>query len=162
MKVGLIWAMASNAVIGRDGRLPWHLPDDLKHFKAITLGHPVVMGRRTYQSVGKPLPGRSNLVLSRGAFAAAGVVVVPSLEAALEHARAAGAAWVWVIGGAAVYASALPLADRLEVTRVHAEIDGDVKFPAVEWSKFRCTHSEEHGADAAHPCAFAFERWDRR
>ena len=162
MQIGLIWAMAENGVIGRDGGLPWRLPADLKRFKTITLGCPVLMGRKTFASLGKALPGRLNLVLTRGEFAAPDVVHVRSVDDALEHARAIDAAWTWVIGGAAVYAGTLAQADRLEVTRVHADIAGDVVFPAVEWSAFRCVHRQAHPADATHAHAFSFERWERR
>jgi len=161
VRVGLIWAMAENGVIGRDGRLPWHLPDDLKHFKAVTLGCPVLMGRRTYASLGKPLPDRANIVLTSHDLAAPGIHVARSLDAALAAARATGADWAWVIGGAALYAATLPLAARLEVTLVHAAIPGDVTFPAVDWSQFRCVERAAHAADARHPHAFTRERWER-
>lgn len=165
VQVGLVWAMASNGVIGRDGGLPWRLPDDLGHFKTITMGCPVVMGRKTFASLGKPLPGRHNFVLSRSEGtgpALSGVSHARSLDAALAAARAEHAAWVWVIGGAAVYAAALPHAARLEVTRVHAEVPGDVTFPAFDWRAWHCVAREGHAADARHEFAFTYERWERR
>ncbi len=154
--------MAENGVIGRDGGLPWRLPADLKRFKAITLGCPVLMGRKTFASLGKALPGRLNLVLTRAEFAVPDGVRVASVDDALRRARATDAAWTWVIGGAAVYAGTLALADCLEVTRVHADIAGDVVFPAVEWSAFRCVQRQAHAADATHAHSFSFERWERR
>jgi len=161
VRVGLIWAMAENGVIGRGGGLPWRLPDDLKHFQAVTMGAPVVMGRRTFVSLGRPLPGRRNLVLSRSGAPCEGAEVVADLDAALALAAAGGSDRAWVIGGASVYAAALPLADRLEVTRVHAAVEGDVSFPPVDWRPFTCVQREEHPADDRHAYAFTFERWLR-
>jgi dihydrofolate reductase len=160
VRVGVIVAMAENGVIGRKGSLPWHLPDDLAHFKQVTMGCPVIMGRKTWQSIGRPLPGRRNLVLSRSAPLAEGITVAASLDEAL--AAAAPAERVWVIGGAAVYAAALPRAERLEVTRVHASLEGDAFFPALDWSEWQCVDRRPHGADVRHAFAFTFERWERR
>jgi dihydrofolate reductase len=131
VSVGAIWAQAANGVIGREGRLPWHLPEDLRLFRETTLGATVVMGRRTWDSLPaavRPLPGRRNVVLTtRAGWAAPGAVVAGSLEAAL--AGAAGD--VWVIGGASVYAAALPLADRLVVTELAEPFEGDVRAPQI-------------------------------
>ena len=162
MRLGAIVAVADNGVIGRDGGLPWRLPDDLAHFKAITLGCPVIMGRRTWESLGRPLPGRSNIVLSRTARDALGATCVPSLDAARAAAAATDAPWAWVIGGAEVYALALPATVRLEVTRVHAQPDGDAFFPTVAWAEWACVEQRPHPADARHAHAFTFERWERR
>lgn len=133
--LGLIWAQTPGGVIGKDGALPWHVPEDLAHFRHVTNGFPVVMGRATWQSLPerfRPLPGRVNLVLSRDReFAAAGARVAPSLRAALEAAYDEDDE-AWVIGGAAVYAAALPLADRLEVTEVELDVDGDAFAPVVD------------------------------
>ncbi len=159
MKIGLIWAMAENGVIGRDGGLPWRLPADLKHFKETTMGNPVVMGRKTFASLGKPLPGRANIVLTRGAWSAAGVSVARSLAEALQLAEATKARWAWIIGGAEVYAQALEHADCLQVTRVHAKVDGDVVFPPVAWERWECLLREKHAADAKHAHAYTFESW---
>ena len=134
--LALVWAQSANGVIGRDGTLPWHLPEDLKHFRELTTGATVVMGRATWESLPekfRPLPGRRNLVLSRDpAFTAAGATVVASLDEAVATGDD-----VWVIGGAAVYAAALPRADRLFVTDIDAEYDGDVHAPVVgpEWKE---------------------------
>lgn len=131
MSVGVIWAQAANGVIGRDGRLPWHLPEDLRLFRETTTGATVVMGRRTWDSLPaavRPLPGRRNVVLTtRPGRAAPGAVVAGSLEAAL----AGSAGDVWVIGGASVYAAALPLADRLVVTELAEPFEGDVRAPEI-------------------------------
>ncbi|WP_290059218.1 dihydrofolate reductase [Amycolatopsis solani] len=126
--IGLIWAQASNGVIGRDGQLPWHLPEDLRHFRAVTAGAAVLMGRRTWESLPprfRPLPGRRNLVLSR--TPQEGAETFPSLASAL----AAVSGDVWVIGGAAVYAAALPVADRVVVTELRESFEGDTHAPEV-------------------------------
>ncbi|HEY5790823.1 MAG TPA: dihydrofolate reductase, partial [Gammaproteobacteria bacterium] len=129
MQLALIAALDRNRLIGRDNALPWHLPADLQHFKRLTLGKPVLMGRRTWESLGRPLPGRHNIVLSRDpAFRAEGATVVGSLDAALE--AAGDAAEAMVIGGAAFYATMLPRARRLYLTEVDGEFDGDAWFPA--------------------------------
>jgi dihydrofolate reductase len=126
--IGLVWAQSANGVVGRDGALPWHLPEDLKHFRTLTAGATVVMGRRTWESLPprfRPLPGRRNLVLSR--TLQDGVETFPDLEAAL--ATASGD--VWVLGGAAVWRAALPLADRIVVTELRADFEGDTHAPEV-------------------------------
>lgn len=168
MRVSIIAAVAANGVIGRDGELPWRLPADLRFFKRVTMGHHLVMGRKTWASIGRPLPGRTMVVLSRDAsLAIPGVRVVPSLPEALALARAAGDLEAFVIGGAAVFASALPLADRLYLTRVHAHVEGDVCIPALaehgayeaEWVEVA---REEHAVDEQHAVAFALCTLERR
>jgi dihydrofolate reductase len=142
-RLTLIAAVALNGVIGRDGGMPWHLPEDLKHFKRTTLGHPVVMGRRTWESLGKALPGRRNIVVTRNrAFAAPGADVVDSLEAAL--ARCAGEADVFVIGGGELYKAALPLATAIELTEIQRDFEGDARFPAFDRAKWREVKREAH------------------
>lgn len=145
MKVRLVVAVAENGVIGRDGGMPWRLSTDMKRFKATTMGKPVVMGRKTWESFPKrPLPGRHNIVITRDpAYAAEGASVAPSLEAALALARAKGAQEVCVIGGGEIYAAALPLADSLDVTHILAEIDGDTRFPAIDPAIWREASSED-------------------
>ncbi len=136
-RIGLIWAQARDGVIGKDGVMPWHLPEDLAHFKRTTLSHPVVMGRRTWDSIPprfRPLPGRRNLVITRQAdWSAPGAHAAASLQDALQQCD--GAAQVWIIGGAQIYAQALPLADEVVVTEIDAEFDGDAFAPALgpEW-----------------------------
>lgn len=136
MLISLIAAMADNGVIGKDGKMPWHLPEDLRYFKAQTLGKPVIMGRKTWESIGaKPLPGRDNFVISRNPdYNAEGAIVVGSLDEALSLVEWADE--VMIAGGGQIYAEALALADRLYLTEVHIETDGDARFPAFnggEW-----------------------------
>ncbi len=161
MKLSLIAAMADNRVIGHENRLPWHLPADLQHFKAITLGKPVLMGRKTWESIGRPLPGRTNIVITRDTgYIAEGCLVAHSLE---EAVRAAGeAAEVMVIGGAQLYRQALPLADTLYLTLVHAEIQGDTRFPAWQPGEWRETARVDHEADDRNPHAYSFITLERQ
>ena len=139
MAVTIVAAVAQNGVIGVDGGLPWHLPDDLRRFKQLTMGHVLVMGRKTYESIGGPLPGRTTVVVTRTAGWDPGtsdVLVAGSIPAALEEATAIDDD-VFVVGGAQVYADALTLADRLELTFVDAEPEGDTCFPDVDWREWR-------------------------
>lgn len=141
MEIVLIAAVAANDVIGRDGTLPWHLPDDLAHFKETTMGHPVIMGRIAFEDIlehlSEPLPGRTNIVMSRSdPSVPASVIVVKSMEAALDAARETGSRVAFVAGGATVYDQFLPVADRMILTELHEEYAGDVTFPAydrVDW-----------------------------
>jgi dihydrofolate reductase len=158
--VGVV-AMAANGVIGRDGGLPWRLPDDLKRFKAITMGKPILMGRRTFESLGRPLPGRDNLVLTRARdWSAPGCRVVHSLDEALE--AAGEAAEVMVIGGAEIYALAWPRLERLELTEVHAEVEGDTRLDRFDPAEWREVAREHHPADERHALAFSFVTLERR
>ena len=150
MTVTIVAAGARNGVIGVDGGLPWHLPDDLRRFKELTLGHILVMGRKTYESIGHPLPGRATIVVTRNASwdsGAAEVRVAGSVSDAMEAAAALDDDEVFVVGGAQVYAAALPLADRLELTWVDAEPEGDTTFPELDWRDWRQVRREE--ADGA-------------
>ena len=159
-RIALVVAMADNAVIGRGGTLPWHLPDDLKHFKTLTMGKPLLMGRRTFESIGKPLPGRRNLVLTRGgAPLPAGVEAVASIDAA--RVLVSGAAELCVIGGAAVFAESLPVAQRIYMTYVHGEVSGDVYFPPWQAAVWRELERSEHPADARHAYAMSFVTLER-
>lgn len=156
----LIAALAANRVIGKDNAMPWHLPADLKRFKALTLGHAVLMGRKTYESIGKPLPGRRNLVITRNRdYRAPGCEVVHSLDAAL--AACPGADVIFVIGGAELYRQALPRARRLEFTEIHAEFDGDTRFPQFASEEWRETARECHGTEAGAPFPYDFVRYER-
>ena len=160
-RVALVAAVAGNGVIGRGQQLPWHLPDDLRHFKAITIGKPILMGRRTFASIGRALPGRRNLVLTHAARApVAGVEVVHSLDEALQ--LCATAAELCVIGGAEVYRLALPQATRIYLTRVNADVEGDVRFPDIDWSQWQETARREHPPDAMHNHALSFITLERR
>ena len=149
MRVSLIVADAYNGVIGRDGGLPWRLSNDLRYFRSVTLGKPVVMGRRTYESIGRPLPGRPNVVVSATpGFAPDGVDVAADFDTAIARAaalaKAAGVDEILVIGGAALYRAALARADRIYFTEVHAAIDGDVHFPAIDPADWREIARERH------------------
>lgn len=159
MTVSLVAAVAENGVIGRKGGLPWRLPDDLRWFKQLTMGHAVVIGRRTFESLGRPLPGRRWIVLSRDpAFRADGVETATDLRGALA---AAGGGEVFVAGGAGVYRAALPIADRLYLTAVHARVEGDTRFPEVNFDDWTLVEERHHAADARHPHAFTFRTYDR-
>ena len=155
----LVVARADNGVIGRDGGLPWHLPADLRHFRALTLGKPVVMGRRTFVAIGRPLPGRHNSVLTRAGWTAEGVTAVPDLAAAV--AAAGGAAEIMIVGGAAVYAAALPRAARVHLTEVHASPDGDTVLPPFDPAEWRETAREAHAA-AGDAFGYSFVTLERR
>jgi len=153
--ITLVVAVADNGVIGTAGRLPWHLPDDLEHFKSVTLGRPVLMGRRTCAAIGRSLPGRRNLVLTRSAAALPpGVEAVATLDEALT--RCAGAPELCVIGGAEVYRLALPRATRIDLTRVHARPEGDVHFVLPDPREWREVTRAWHPADARHAHAMTF------
>ena len=144
--VSLVVAMAENGVIGNANRLPWHLPADLRHFKNVTIGKPMLMGRKTFESIGKALPGRRSLVLTRDrSFRADGVEPVHTVEEALRVAGDADE--LMVIGGADVYRSVLPLAGRIYLTRVHAPVAGDTRFPNIDWNSWRCLSRTTYAAD---------------
>lgn len=159
-EISLIVAMAENRVIGRDNDLPWRLPDDMRHFVALTRGKPIVMGRKNFESIGRALPNRQNIVMTRDtAWQAEGCTVVHDAKAAL--AAAGDVPEIAIIGGAEIYKAFLPIADRIELTRVRATIEGDTLFPAFEgpdWSLKQTTH---HPADAEHAYAMDFETWVR-
>lgn len=164
MKISLIAAIDRRHAIGRGNALPWHLPDDLKHFKALTLGKPVLMGRKTAQSLGRALPGRLNLVLTRsGDVPFDGMVAVDSPQAAMALAQADAADELCVIGGGEVYALMLPHADELHLTEVDTVVDGaDAFFPAFDPAAWCETGSTRHAADERHPFAFRFAGYRRR
>ncbi|MDK9775209.1 MULTISPECIES: type 3 dihydrofolate reductase [Vibrio] len=145
MIISMIAAMADNRIIGKDNQMPWHLPADFAWFKRCTMGKPVVMGRKTYESIGRPLPGRLNIVISRDAsLTIEGVTTVTSIENALDVVGEVDE--VMIIGGGAIYSACLPMANKLYVTHIEAEIDGDTQFP--DWgSEFKETYSEAYQAD---------------
>lgn len=149
LKVVLVAAVGENGVIGREGQLPWRLKSDLQHFKMVTLNRPMIMGRKTYESIGRPLPGRTNIVLTRDlGLIAPGCVLATSWDAAFgfarEDARRREVDEVMIIGGSDVFAETLPYADRLEITRVHANPEGDVRFPPIDPQLWRETRREHH------------------
>lgn len=154
-RVSIVVATDEHGGIGLEGRLPWHLPNDLKRFKALTMGKPIVMGRRTFDSIGRALPGRTNIVVSRQpGLCIEGCVVVPSLEAALE--AAGGEEETCVIGGAEIYRLALPLAETLHVTRVHATVGADTFFPVIDAAEWEEISREECPADDRHAYPYSF------
>jgi dihydrofolate reductase len=159
--VSLVVAMTRDGVIGRDNAMPWHLPDDLKHFKALTMGKPMLMGRKTFAAIGKALPGRTTLVLTRDrVWQAPGVTVVHSLDEAFQAVSSVPE--LCVVGGAEIYKLTLPIAQRIYLTRIQASIPGDTVFPALDMSQWRETGSIEHPADERHACAMTFSTLDRR
>lgn len=168
--VSIIAAVSENGVIGNKGRLPWHLPDDMKHFRILTEGHPVIMGRKTYASIPehhRPLPGRQNIVITRQkGLQIPGCEVVHSLEEALDSCLKSNVSSptkeVFVIGGGEIYREALPFAQRIYLTRVHATVDGDAFFPEIplqEWERIR---EERHKKDQKNPNAFTFQEYRRK
>ena len=162
MKIALIAAMDNNRVIGANNVLPWHLPVDLKHFKTITLGKPILMGRKTYESIGRPLPGRDNIVLTRQAdFGANGCTVACSMEQAVSHAAKLGAKELMVIGGGQLYEAMLPSADRLYLTLVDTSVAGDAFFPEIDGNEWAESDRQEHAADEKNAYNVTFLTLDR-
>ena len=162
MQIAMIAAMAHDRVIGLDNQMPWHMPANLAHFKRVTLGKPVLMGRKTFESIGRPLPGRRNLVISRNpAYQAEGVEVIDSVEAALAL-LGEGVDELMVIGGGHLYGQLLPRADRLYLTRIDLVVAGDTRFPAFDDEQWRLVESEAHPADEKNPHPYRFETWQRR
>lgn len=162
MKISIIVAVAENGIIGRDNDLPWHLSADLRRFKRLTMGHHLLLGRKTYEAIGRPLPGRHMVVISRGRpELPAAVARVSSLEEGIELARLAGEQEVFIAGGAQIYRVALPLADRIYLTRVHREFDGDARFPEIENASWTVVDQEHHQADNDHAPAYSFEILER-
>ncbi|MBM3432765.1 MAG: dihydrofolate reductase [Bacteroidetes bacterium] len=162
MCISLVVATARNGVIGSKGKMPWHLPADLKHFKNVTWGLPIIMGRKTFESLGKPLPGRQNIVITRQPnFKPQGVDVVESPEHALVVARSAESKEVCVIGGGEIYQVFFPLADRIYLTRVQADVEGDTFFSAVDPEQWKLTSQRHHPADEKNAMDLVYEQWDR-
>ena len=161
--VSLIVAMSSNRVIGRDGDLPWHLPADLRHFKKTTMGHHLIIGRATWDEVGKPLPGRTMVVVTRNrGFSADGVLIAHSVEEALALVRDDNEPFIG--GGAEIYRQALvaDVVERLYITRVHAHVDGDTFFPPIDLDQWLLADRVDHPADEKNEHSYTFERYDRR
>jgi dihydrofolate reductase len=160
MRISLVVAAAENGVIGADNQLPWHLPDDLKRFKALTIGKPILMGRKTHESIGRPLPGRTNIVISRQqGLTLPGCVVVNSLAQA--QAAAGEAVELAIIGGAELYAQALSSAHVIHLTRVHAQLSGDARFPDLSKHEWRERVIATHPPDERHAYAFTFLELER-
>ena len=167
MKIVLVAAIGDNSVIGRDGRLPWRLKSDLQHFRKVTLNRPVIMGRKTYESIGKLLPGRTNIVLTRDlSLVAPGAVLATSLDAALGYAHTdavkRGTDEIMVVGGSDIFATTMPMADRLEITHVHASPEGDVLFPPIDPEVWQEISREEHFAGPDDDANFALVTYVKR
>lgn len=158
--ISIIVAIAENGVIGDRNALLWHISEDLRHFKTLTTGHPVIMGRKTYESLGRPLPGRTNVVVTRQRLELPGCTVAHSLEEALALFPADEE--VFVIGGAQIYAEALPLADRFYLTRVLHAYEGDTRFPAWDEAQWQLIDSESFPCGKNYPYPFAFETYRKR
>ena len=162
MRVTLIAAMARNRVIGRDNRLPWRLPPDLRRFKQLTMGHMLLVGRKTFESIGRPLPGRTMLVASRQeGYAPEGVRVVRSVQEALDVAREGGETELFVAGGAEIYRQTLPVADRLHLTRIEEDVPGDAYFPEYDETQWRLVDREDHEPSEETPFAWSFQVYER-
>lgn len=166
IKLSVIVAVAENGVVGKNNALPWYIPADLQYFKRTTLGKPIVMGRKTFESIGRPLPGRANIVISSNPdYVAEGVTVVSSLPDALlfagEIALTEGTEELMVIGGATIYAAAIPRADRLYVTEIHATVEGDAYLEDIDWRRWRECSREHHKAVDPNPYDFSFVVYDR-
>lgn len=165
MKLGIIVAADEHWAIGKNGELPWRLPDDFKRFKALTMGHPMIMGRRTWQSLGgKPLPGRRHIIVtSKPGEKPEGTDTAPSLAEAIQLAQDSSAELAWVIGGAGLIGEAAKIADVLELTRVHAEVEADTFLPRdIPWTDYWLEKLEHHPRDANHAHGFSYETWVRK
>jgi dihydrofolate reductase len=165
MIISLIAAVTNNSVIGKNNDLPWHLPDDMKYFMQTTKGHHAIMGRKNYESLPtkfRPLPNRTNIVVTRqSSLHAPGCIVVNSLESALGIAKQNGEPEVFIIGGAAIYELGLPFADKLYLTEIQAEIEGDTYFPQIDFVEWRETSRKHHESDARHRYAFDFVVYEK-
>jgi len=162
--VSLVVAMADNRVIGRGGTLPWRIPEDLQHFKRLTMGKPCIMGRKTWDSLPKkPLPGRSNIVVTRApGLTVTGAIVVHSLDEAVARAGAAMPDEIAIIGGAGIFAEALPLARRIHLTEVHAQVEGDARMPAFDSQQWREVWREDHAGNVPEHIPYSFVTLERR
>jgi dihydrofolate reductase len=163
MSIALIVAAAANQAIGKAGQLLWHLPKDLKFFKNTTWGMPVIMGRKTFESVNKPLPGRINIVITTNAdWKAEGTQTASSLADALEQAKATNCKEIFVIGGGEIYRQALQLADTVYLTRVHAELEGDTFFPVLDENEWQMTSNDDFETDEKHIYPFSIQVWKHK
>ncbi len=161
--IALVVAASTNNAIGKNNQLLWHLPKDLKFFKNTTWGGVVLMGRKTFESVNKPLPGRTNIVItSKAGWSAEGVLVAKNLEDAISQAKAANFKEIFVIGGGEIYKQTMPLADFIYITRVHANFEADTFFPVIDETLWQLTHNTDFIADEKHAYDFSFQTWQRK
>ena len=160
--ITIIAAIGKNNELGKDNQLLWHLPVDLKHFKNLTSGHPIIMGRKTYESIGKPLPNRTNIVVSRKEnWFEEGILIVPSLKDAIKHAKKINEN-IFIIGGGEIYRNTIDMADRLEITQVNHQTDADVFFPKIDENTWIKTDEIHHPKDENHAYDFYFQTWERK
>jgi dihydrofolate reductase len=163
MIISLVVAAAENNAIGKDNKLLWHLPNDLKFFKNLTWAFPVIMGRKTFESFGKPLAGRRNIVITRhSGFSSNGVHYVKNLADAVMEAQLSDVKEIFIIGGGQIYKEAMPIAHRIYITRVHAKPDADTYFPEIDEKEWKLVKKEDHEADEKHKYAYSFQVWDRK
>lgn len=163
LNVNIVVAVSDNQVIGKDNKLLWHLPNDLKFFKNTTWGMPVIMGRKTFESVGKPLAGRTNIVVTtKEGWTAEGTTTANSLQDALEAAASTDALEVYIIGGGEIYRQSLPICHRVYLTRVHTTIDGDTFFPELPDGEWKMHSKLDFSADERHAFSYSFEIWERK
>jgi dihydrofolate reductase len=161
MTISLIVAVSDNGVIGAKNQMPWHLSADLQRFKKITSGHPVIMGRKTFESIKKPLPNRTNIVISRQDFSATGCIAAKSIEEAIAKAKKCdGKDEIFIIGGAEIYRQSVELVQRMYITRVHIKVAGDTYFPELDWSKFKLVSSDRTKSVEKIP-AYSFDLFER-
>lgn len=162
MIISLVVASASNNAIGKDNKMPWHLPNDMRHFKNITWGMPVIMGRKTFESLGKPLAGRKNIVVTQQpSWKAEGAIAVKNLDDAMFVAKQTDAKEIMVIGGGEIYKQFFPKADRIYLTRVETEPEADTFFPAIDPAQWRLVNKKDYEADEKNSYKYSFQQWDR-
>ena len=162
MTISFIAAVSENNVIGKDNQLPWHLPADMKYFKNITWAMPVIMGRKSFEALGKPLHGRKNIVVTRNKnWKAGGVQVVQSIDHAVTLAAKTDAKEIFITGGAEIFRAALPSADKIYLTRVHGNFDGDAFFPELSGNEWKLTSNKDRKADEKNPYDLSFQVWER-
>ena len=160
--ITIIAAIGKNNELGKDNQLLWHLPADLKHFKNLTSGHPIIMGRKTYESIGKPLPNRTNIVVSRkDDWFEEGILIVPSLKDAIKHAKKINEN-IFILGGGEIYRHTIDMADRLKITQVNHQTDADVFFPKIDEKNWIKTDEIHHPKDENHAYDFYFQTWERK
>lgn len=163
MIISLVVAAAENNAIGKDNQLLWHLPNDLKFFKNLTWGMVVIMGRKTFEAVNKPLPGRINIVITRqSGWAAEGTITATDLKDALEKATTTNCKEIFVIGGGEIYKQSMPIANKIYITRVHTALDGDTFFPETDEAAWKLTSNEDFQTDTRHAYAYSFQVWEKK
>lgn len=163
MIISCIVAVANNNVIGKDNDIPWYLPADLKYFKKITSGHHIIMGRKCYQSIGKPLPNRTNIIITRDPyFISSNCLVTHSIEEALNLADANGEEEAFIIGGGMIYTQTVNLWDRLYITEVDLKVDGDILFPKIDFENWQLESTEEHTPDEKNKYHYRFKMWNKK